>query len=162
MNFDVPDEANELYFFKLFISDEVIKDITDQTNLYAKQYFEPIRGNSQPKSRMSMSFLAITLLMGIIKRNNIKESPDESITAPFIPRLMSRNEFHNIMTFFHLVANTNYPARDSPDYDPRKKLGLLYAKLCEVFPALWCPRQHLSIEGYLSSASTHQSRPSTI
>ena len=40
MNFDVPDEANELYFFKLFISDEVIKDITDQTNLYAKQYFE--------------------------------------------------------------------------------------------------------------------------
>ena len=109
-------------------------------NFYAKQYFDTNRGNIQPKSRMWMfpfeegmlqdhmiTFLAIMFLMGIIKRNNIKEywSTDESITAPFIPRLMSRNEFHNIMTFFHLVDNTNYPARDSPDYDPRKKLGVI-------------------------------------
>ena len=38
-NFDAPSDANELFFFNLFISDAVIQDMTYQTNLYAEQFF---------------------------------------------------------------------------------------------------------------------------
>ena len=40
--FDLPDEKdiNELNFFKLFIAEELFTDMTEQTNVYATQYFE--------------------------------------------------------------------------------------------------------------------------
>ena len=36
--FAPPDNANELYFFNLFLTDDLISEITNQTNLYVNQY----------------------------------------------------------------------------------------------------------------------------
>ena len=51
---------------------------------------------------------------------------------------MSRDEYHNILTFFHLSDNEIYPQKGSPDYGPRKKLGFFYSYIT--------PHQHLSVD----------------
>ena len=73
-------------------------------------------------------FLGITYLMGLIHKNNVKEywSTEDIISTPFFPKIMSRDEYHNILTFFDLSDNKIYPQKGSPDYDPRKKLGFFY------------------------------------
>ena len=37
-NFITPDDANELYFFKLFFTDELLESVTLETNKYASEY----------------------------------------------------------------------------------------------------------------------------
>ena len=41
-DFDLSDEEDidELYFFKLFITEELFTDMTEQTNVHVIQYFE--------------------------------------------------------------------------------------------------------------------------
>ena len=96
----------ELYFFQLFIADQVIDNITNETNLYAEQYVEANRENIKDKSRLlrfpdgGMStdrmkvFLGITYLMGLIHKNNVKDywSTEDIISNPFFPKIMSRDE----------------------------------------------------------------------
>ena len=85
INIPIPDDADELYFFQLFIADQVIDNITNETNLYAEQYVEANRENIKDNSRLlrfpdgSMStnrmkvFLGNTYLMGLIHKNNVKD-----------------------------------------------------------------------------------------
>ena len=39
-NFITPDDANELYFFKLFFTDELLESVTLETNKYASEYLQ--------------------------------------------------------------------------------------------------------------------------
>ena len=116
----------------MFIEDQVIDNITNETNLYAKQYVGANRENIKDKSRLlrfpggGMStdcvkvFLGITYLMGLIHKNNVKEywSTEDIISTPFFPKIMSRDEYH--------LSFIIYPQKGSPEYDPRKKLGFFY------------------------------------
>ena len=160
INIPIPDDADELYFFQLFIADQVIDNITNETNLYAEQYVEANRENIKDKSRLlcfpdgGMStdhmkvFLGITYLMGLVHKNNVKDywSTEDIISTPFFPKIMSRDEYHNILTFFHLSDNEIYPQKGSPDYDPRKKLGFFYSFITSRISSLYTPHQHLSVD----------------
>ena len=144
----------------MFIADQVIDNITNETNLYAKQYVEANRENIKDKSRLlrfpdgGMStdrmkvFLGITYLMGLIHKNNVEDywSTEDIISTPFFPKIMSRDEYHNILTFFHLSDNEIYPQKGSPDYDPRKKMGFFYLYIMSRFSSLYTPHQHLSVD----------------
>ena len=141
----------------MFIADQVIDNITNETNLYAEQYVEANRENIKDKSRLlrfpdgGMStdrvkvFLGITYLMGLSHKNNVKDywSTEDIISTPFFPKIMSRDEYHNILTFFHLSDNEIYPQKGSPDYDPCKKLGFFYSYIKSRFSSLYTPHQHL-------------------
>ena len=39
-NFIIPDDANELYFFKLFFTDELLESVTLETNKYVSEYLQ--------------------------------------------------------------------------------------------------------------------------
>ena len=39
-NFIIPDDANELYFFKLFFTYELLESVTLETNKYASEYLQ--------------------------------------------------------------------------------------------------------------------------
>ena len=86
--------------------------------------------------------------MGLLKKQDIKDywSMDKMITTPFFRKMMSRDKYHNMQSFFHLCDNATYPKKGDADNDPRKKLGVLFSSLCEMFPRLWTPRQHISID----------------
>ena len=59
---------------------------------------------------------------------------------------MSRDEYHNILTFFHLSDKEIYPQKGSPDYDPRKKMDFFYSYITSQFSSLHTPHQHLSVD----------------
>ena len=40
VDFIIPDDANELYFFKLFFTDELLESVTFETNKYAFEYLQ--------------------------------------------------------------------------------------------------------------------------
>ena len=54
---------------------------------------------------------------------------DEMLATPFVRKLMSCDEYHNIQTFLHLCANEAYPKKTDPEYNPRKKLAF-YLRHC--------------------------------
>ena len=54
-------------------------------------------------------FLALTYYMGLIKKKpDIKQywSMDEMLSTSFVRNIMSRDEYHNILSFFHLCDNS--------------------------------------------------------
>ena len=161
INFDIPDNADELYFYKQFITDDIITDITYQTNLYAHQYLnenqEKLGENSTAKKFPTKDGglhedriieFALTYYMGLLRKQNIKHywTTDAMMSTPFVCSIMSCGDFSNIMKFFHLVDNKFYPSKDSPGYDPPKKIGFLFTSLKSSFTSHWTPRQHLAID----------------
>ena len=159
--FDIPDNADELYFYKQFITDDIIADITYQTNLYAHQYLdanqENLRENSTAKKfhtkgglhedRM-IEVIALTYYTGLLRKQNIKHywTTDAMMSTPFVRSIMSRDDFADIMKFFHLVDNKFYPSKGSSGYDPSKKLGLLFTSLNASFTSHWTPPSPTSID----------------
>ena len=80
--FDIPDDADELFFFKLFVTDELLEYITYQTNLYAEQYFALNMDKLPEKSRIRkfiggtdvdriLVFICLTYYMGLVKKPDI-------------------------------------------------------------------------------------------
>ena len=49
-NFIIPDDANELYFFKLFITDQLLELVTLETNKYASEYLQKNKGRLKEHS----------------------------------------------------------------------------------------------------------------
>ena len=86
--------------------------------------------------------------MGLVQKEDVKMywSTEELVSTPFFPNIMSRDEYHNHLTFFHLYDNNYYPEREDPDYNPRLKLGNLFSVLSKRFSELWAPHQHLSVD----------------
>lgn len=160
MTDDMPGDSNELCFFKLFVTDELLESMTGETNRYHTQYMEENKDKIPEKSRLlrfpvdgmstdrMKAFIALTFLMGIVKKNDIKDywSCDEVICTPFFAKIMSRDEYHNILTFFHLTNNVDYIRKGSPGYDPRAKLGFFYRHIISRFAAAYIPNQHLSVD----------------
>ena len=50
MNFDIPEDGNELYFFELFFTDEPLEHLTDETDRYAHDFFQSIKDKLRPSS----------------------------------------------------------------------------------------------------------------
>ena len=69
-------------------------------------------------------FIALQYYMGIVRKPDVKDywSIDEMMSTPFVRKMMSRDEFHNILSFFHLCDNTSCPKKNTEGYDPWKNL----------------------------------------
>ena len=132
---DIPDEVNEMYFFLLFLTDDVLADIVLQTNKYADLFLQKEGENLPPKSRFRQwpeggitvtdlkTFIALTFYFGVVKKENVKSywSTDSVYSTPYPAKVMSRDKFLNIFSLFHLCDNDTYIANGQPGYDPRKK-----------------------------------------
>ena len=121
----IPDDADELFFVKLFFTDDVLESVRSETNRYAKEYltanketfklssdfkFWPEDGISSDKL---LAFLALTVYMGILKKDLLRSywTVDSIIQTPFPRSVMSRRDFFNILSFLHCCNNANYPAK---------------------------------------------------
>ena len=159
-NIDIPDDADELYFFQLFFTDEILQHLTDETNRYAKNYFELCKDKLKPSSDLKKwpdtgvsihkmrAFFALTFYMGIVKKNLLKSywTTDSVLSTPFTRTVMSRVQFYNIMAFLHCCNSAEYPSKGQPGYNPKKKFGKMLPILQEKFQTVWTPRKHVSID----------------
>ena len=50
INFDIPQDTNELCFFELFFTDELLEYLTDETNRYADDFFQTNKNKLRPSS----------------------------------------------------------------------------------------------------------------
>ena len=155
----IPDDADELFFVKLFFTDDVLESVRSETNRYAKEYLtankETLKLSSDfkfwPEDGISsdklLAFLALTVYMGILKKDLLRSywTVDSIIQTPFPRSVMSRRDFFNILSFLHCCNNANYPAKGEIGYDPRKKLGMVFSKVSEKFASAWIP-QHVAID----------------
>ena len=150
-NFELPaDDIDdvEYYFFNLFVTDDIISDITYHTNLYADQFINKKKENDEklssrvtrwPEEGISdekmKCFIALTYLMGLAKKRdyNLYWSTDSVICTPIFSQVMPRDDFQNILSFLHCSDNSTYIRKGLHGYDPRKKLGSLFDAFCSHY-----------------------------
>ena len=84
INFDIPEEAHELYFFDLFFTDELLEYLTVETNMCAHDFFQVNKDKLRPSSGFKKwpengissgkmrEFLAVTFYFGIVKKDLLK------------------------------------------------------------------------------------------
>ena len=108
----VPEEWKEIIMspidaFKAMFSDDLVLDVTNQTNLYAVQHD---KGNLNILENEIRIFIAVLLLSGYCKvpyRDLYwADAPDTLNEA--VSCAMSRNRFRQILSNLHLAENTDY------------------------------------------------------
>ena len=135
-----------LHFYRLFITDQVIRDFKSETNRYAAKVCadKAAAGNLsrrsifrtwKPVSLEEMTkFLSILIHMGLVKKPQITDywSTHPALSTTFASRLLKRSRFKSVLAFFHLNDNATYTPRGQPDHDPLHKLRHLFDHLVEV------------------------------
>lgn len=108
----VPTEQTEiitvktpLEYFKTFITDDMIKEITFQSNKYAHEKCGAIPNITQDEMEQ---YIGILLLMAIVRMPQYTMYwANETRYAP-VADVMSRNRFQEIKRFFHIVDNDTF------------------------------------------------------
>ena len=160
INFDIPKDTNELYFFEIFFTDKLLEYLTDETNRYARDFFHVNKDKLRPSSdfkkwpengissgKMS-AFLTLTFYFEIVKKNLLKSywSTNSVLIIPFLRTAMSRVDIFNILSFLHCCNNSKYISKGQYGYNPKKKLGESLSTMKEKFSTLWTFWQHISID----------------
>ena len=136
----------------LFLTDELLQNIVDQTNLYASQYFEAhpdnlpySRGHAwKPVSVPELkTFFGLSFLTGYIKKPSLEMywSVDEVDATPHFCKTMPRNRFQIIWRFLHFNNNASQDASDKM-YKVRPVLDYIVEK----FKELYQPGQNICID----------------
>ena len=158
--FNVPlTDTTYLGFYQLFVNDEDYADMARETNRYAASYFEKNPREQLPQKGRLVSwkevsadevkaFIAMTFAMGLIDMDDLKDywSTHPVMSHPFFPKIMSRDRFMNILSFYHLNDNSTFVPRGQEGHDPLHKLGGVYRRIVERFSSNWIPRCNVSID----------------
>ena len=123
--------TSPITFFELFLTDELLEEITFQTNMYNTQrssngYKVAVkRRRSSDTSYKKIStvtkaeiikFIGIVLYMGIHKLPNRRLYWGNKTQVPLIAEAMSRNRFEEILSILHFNDNQLLPTdRNAPD-----------------------------------------------
>ena len=154
LNVEVPLDANELLFFRLFFTKTLVTSITTETNRYAAQFLEKHCGTLGPSSNYRrwpinginedkmLAFLALAYFMGMLPKCNVKDywTVDKVMSTPFPGTVMSRNDFMVILSFLHCADNAQYITKGQPGYNPKNKLGTFYEECVRKYEEVWTPR----------------------
>ena len=124
-------------FVKLFLTDELIKDIKIQTNLYARQYIETQSYDESHASRVNgwypvtdgdiINHITLSLLIGINQLPSVPDywSKNPLFHNPVFGAIMSRNRYQIIAKFFHFNDNSLYDRTCLLYTSPSPRDGLL-------------------------------------
>nr|XP_029709669.1 piggyBac transposable element-derived protein 3-like [Aedes albopictus] len=116
-------------YFRSLFDDEIIENITKQTNLYSVEKL----GESIEVSKNEIEqFLGMLLLMGIHKVPNYRMNWGTATRYAPIADVMTRNRFEQIKRMLHFADNSRMKQRNEPGYD----------KLFKVRPFVTAIRQN--------------------
>ncbi|XP_019716746.1 piggyBac transposable element-derived protein 4-like [Hippocampus comes] len=139
-------------FLELFITDELLQHIADQTNLYATQCFLS-QSEGLPYSRSHAwkpvsvaelkTFFGLTFLTSYVKKPSVSLywSMDEIDATPHFGQTMPRNRFQTIWKFLHY---NNDVSQD--DSDKMYKVRPVLDYIVEKFKELYQPGQNICID----------------
>ncbi|XP_042897985.1 piggyBac transposable element-derived protein 4-like [Parasteatoda tepidariorum] len=147
---------NEVDFFDLFISKELLQLISKETNRY---YNNQLNFHSEKDKGWYSSewyetnadelkiFFALILLMGHIEKDCLKDywSTDELIATPIFGKSMPRDRFLQILGALHFADNSTKPKNDE-NYDRLWKLRDVFNLINDSFKKYYSPTEELSID----------------
>ena len=153
------DNKSPLEFFKLLVTDDIVDNIVDQSNLYAEQFFakQPI---IKPRSRLHswkkkvltvpefFRFFALVIVMGIVRFPKMEDhwAKKWPFGSHSFRSIMSRDRFSMILKFFHVNDNSKYIRRGESGYDPLFKIRPLLESLLQNFQNSYTPNREMSID----------------
>lgn len=91
---DIPEDADELYFLSIFMTDHVLQNITEETNRYAKRYIDEAKACDKlpqksrfrqwPEEGMTVNdlklIIALTFYFGIVKKDSNTVPKESNVT----------------------------------------------------------------------------------
>uniref|UniRef100_A0A8C7H0A3 PiggyBac transposable element-derived protein 4-like n=1 Tax=Oncorhynchus kisutch TaxID=8019 RepID=A0A8C7H0A3_ONCKI len=137
--------------FKLFLTEELVGEIVEETNRYALELQEKrepgVRGKLAKWVTTTISemytFLVTVLLMGIVKKNSLREywSTDPMFATPFFASLFSQDRFLVLLRCLHFVNNATAILSD-----PLHKIRNVLISLTSAFGRVFVPYKDLCID----------------
>uniref|UniRef100_A0A8C1LIR4 PiggyBac transposable element-derived protein domain-containing protein n=1 Tax=Cyprinus carpio TaxID=7962 RepID=A0A8C1LIR4_CYPCA len=129
------------YFTELFISDALIQNIVDQTNLYADQChaWKPVTVSEMK------TFMGLLSLTGIIHKPELEMywCTDDMLATPYFNKVMPRNRFEIIWRFLHFSDNTTRPDNCT---DRLYKIRPVLDHLVSKFRKMYQPKSNICID----------------
>lgn len=155
---DIDNVTSPLSYFELFIQDDDIQDIVNETNLYARQQLDAkdLSLHSRFKKWVDTNlnemrkFLAMLIAMALITQSDVSEywTTNHVTSTPFFGDTMPRDRFMLLLSFIHL--NDNNSELDIPrgeeGHNPLFKLGRLYQNILYRFQQHYYPHQSVCID----------------
>ena len=135
-------------YFQLFFDENMMQHIVDETNRY---YSQNPAGERQHMSNWhdvtSMeihTFLAITMLTGLINKNRIQDywSTDPLLSTPIFSQYFTRNRYQDILHYLHFGNNEDI----SDNNNPLAKIKPIIDGLKKNFSSCVNPTQNLCID----------------
>ncbi|GFW09251.1 uncharacterized protein K02A2.6 [Trichonephila clavipes] len=134
------------------VSEEQIRKITEETNIYATRVLQSATPSSLRKHNPGwtetseeeiLKFLSLILLMGHVDKDNIKEywSTDPMLETPFFKKIMPRDRFLNLLRYLHFENNDHAPDKTASDYDRLWKLRNVFNSLNNSFQEIYDPTE---------------------
>jgi len=116
LNADLPPNATALDFFRLYLTDEIVNLIVEQTNKYAEQYISsndikrhsPVNNWSPTNDKEMIAFLGLCMLIGVVYKPHLPLywSTDAIYQTDIFPSVMARDRFMLILKFLHFTDNS--------------------------------------------------------
>ncbi|XP_066928024.1 piggyBac transposable element-derived protein 5-like, partial [Clytia hemisphaerica] len=152
--------CEELDFFQLNLTDDIINTIVTHTNTYAwlniekKKSFAKVDGSWKETNAAEMKkFIALILYMGIVRlpQNNLYWSTKSLFHGLWARAIMSRDRFKALLSVLHVVD----PSEEEKD-DKLKKVRPFINHFRNRCKSLYQPEQNLAIDERLVK-SKHRS-----
>lgn len=137
----ITDLTTPYTFFKYFFDDVLIKNIVDQSNLYAIQVNPNKPANITPEN--IKQYLAICIYMSVVHMPNVRSYWSTTFGYRQIKEIMSEKEFEHIRRFLHFNDNTKMLPKEDPNHDRLHKLR-------PIIDALNAKFQSVPLEQFLS------------
>lgn len=135
--------------FNLLITDDILENITFQTNIYAEQAHQVTSKRYSPTNLSEIkTFIGLNLLMGIKKSPSYRDywSVSEDLRDPYISQFMAVNRFSWLLSHLHLNDNSVMPGRKDANYDKLYKLRPFIDELKKNFQKCYNPHCCISID----------------
>ena len=153
---DIDNTDSPINIFELFLENDDLEQIANETNKYAAQFLEgkhwktslAFKNGERPLSEMK-KFFALVIAMGLLTQMDVSEywTVNPVTATPFFPSVMSRDRFLLLLTFIHLNDNKEYILRGTEGHiNPLFKLGPLYHRILTQFRSVYSPHQALAID----------------
>ena len=153
---DLPDNPTVLYFFRLYLSDDIVGHLVTETNRYADQFIAAnvIPPHSavnewKPTNADEMSaFLGLSLLTGLVykPRLHIYWSGDAMYKTDIFGQSMARDLL--LLIFLHFADNDLIDIKD-PDWDRLGKIRPII-NLIRDYRAVYSPTRDLCVDELLA------------
>lgn len=152
INVDVNDHNDPYELFRLFVTDELVNNIVEQTNCYAQEFlsFRPLRQYSRFNSWKPSDYneifvlLAIYILLGLIWKPEVEKyfTKKTLFSTPGFVNLISHNRIKLLNRFLHF-NNSPCPRNGSKKLH---KIMPVFEHIVKRFSEVYTPNRDLSID----------------